>query len=106
MKKTIFNSTLVLIIIATLYSCGKVPPSVGAPIIREATKEVKKLWGDEPTTRIEISKDGGRIWRLRYEGMMYGEFIDLNDAGTEIIATTTKGVYASKNEGMVWLKRS
>ena len=56
--------------------------------------------------RIEISKDGGRIWRLRYEGMMYGEFIDLNDAGTEIIATTTKGVYASKNEGMVWLKRS
>ena len=56
--------------------------------------------------RIEISKDGDLIWRLRYEGMMYGEFIDLNDAGTEIIATTTKGVYASKNEGMVWLKRS
>ena len=38
--------------------------------------------------------------------MMYGEFIDVNDVGTEIMATTTKGVYASKNEGMVWLKRS
>ena len=59
MKKTIFNSTLVLIIIATLYSCGKVPPSVGAPIIREATKEIEKLWGDEPTTIIENCRHCG-----------------------------------------------
>lgn len=56
--------------------------------------------------RIEISKDGDRIWRLRYEGMMYGEFIDVNDVGTEIMATTTKGVYASNNDEMVWIKRS
>lgn len=44
--------------------------------------------------------------RLRYEGMMYGEFIDVNDLGTEIMATTTKGVYASNNDEMVWIKRS
>ncbi|MBO7276590.1 MAG: hypothetical protein J6U84_01355 [Bacteroidales bacterium] len=59
----------------------------------------------EQRNRIEVSKDGGRIWRLRYQASVCGDFIELNDAGTEIIATTTKGIYASKNGGMVWLKR-
>lgn len=58
------------------------------------------------SNRIEVSKDGGRIWMKRYEGMMFGDFIDLNDAGAEIIATTTRGVYASKDEGLSWRKRS
>ena len=38
--------------------------------------------------------------------MMYGEFIDVNDVGTEIMPTITKGVYASNNDEMVWIKRS
>ena len=55
---------------------------------------------------IETSKDGGRTWRLRYRGSMFGTFLDLNDAGTEIIATTTMGVYASVDGGYTWRKRS
>lgn len=60
----------------------------------------------ERRNRIEVSKDGGRIWMKRYEGMMFGDFVDLNDAGVEIIASTTKGVYASNDEGLTWRKRS
>ena len=55
---------------------------------------------------IEISKDGGRVWRLRYRGSMFGTFLDLNDTGTEIIATTSMGVYASVDGGYTWRKRS
>lgn len=55
---------------------------------------------------IEISKDGGRVWRVRYRGTAHGKFIDLTDAVTEIIATTTMGVYASVDGGYTWRKRS
>ncbi|MEE0266588.1 MAG: hypothetical protein UD103_01220 [Bacteroidales bacterium] len=48
MKKQIFNSTLALIIIATLYSCGKVPPSVGARAVQEINKRAESWIDDEP----------------------------------------------------------
>lgn len=48
MKKTIFYSTLALIIIATLYSCGKVPPSVTGRVLNEAGKRVENWTSDEP----------------------------------------------------------
>lgn len=48
----------------------------------------------------------GRNWMLRNSSTSYGNFIDLTDNGNEIIGATTKGVFASKNGGRNWMKRS
>ncbi|MCC5921108.1 MAG: hypothetical protein LAT68_12700 [Cyclobacteriaceae bacterium] len=55
---------------------------------------------------LEYSPNGGRSWSTRYRGPNYGDFIDLNDIGSEILATTSKGTYVSTSNGRSWTKRS
>ena len=49
---------------------------------------------------IEYSTNDGRIWHTRYTGTHAGNFIDLLDYGSEIIACTSKGIYFSMNKGI------
>lgn len=58
------------------------------------------------STKIEYSTTQGRTWSQRYSGTSNGDFQDLTDGGDEILATTSKGLYYSKNEGRTWIKRS
>ena len=54
------------------------------------------------TTRLQYSYNQGRSWLDRY----IGRFLDLQIAGTQIIALTSKGTYYSKDSGRTWLFRS
>lgn len=54
---------------------------------------------------IEYSIDGGRNWRSRYSGNSAGKFIDLLDFGSEVLATTSKGIYYSSDDGRNWRTR-
>ena len=66
---------------------------------------------------IEYSKDGGRTWHRRYTGSnagtyhsrytgsSYGSFIQLASDGQNILATTSKGLYYSKDSGRTWHRR-
>lgn len=56
-------------------------------------------------TKLEYSRDVGRIWNGRFSNTVCGDFIDLADAGKEILATTSKGLYFSRNGGSTWLKQ-
>jgi len=56
--------------------------------------------------KIEYSTNDGRTWHSRYNGSSYGDFMDLNNNGKEILSTTSKGLYYSTNEGRSWHKRS
>lgn len=42
---------------------------------------------------IEYSTNDGRSWHTRYTGTHAGNFIDLIDYGSEIIACTSKGIF-------------
>ena len=55
---------------------------------------------------IEYSYNQGRSWLDRYIGSTPGRFLDLQVAGTQIIALTAKGTYYSKDSGRTWLFRS
>ena len=48
---------------------------------------------------IEYSTNDGRSWHTRYTGTHAGNFIDLIDYGSEIIACTSRGIFASTNGG-------
>jgi hypothetical protein len=48
---------------------------------------------------IEYSHNGGRSWVTRCTSTSYGTFIDLLQVGNEILACTSKGLYASQNDG-------
>ena len=69
--------------------------SRGREIVRINTKK----------NSIEYSVDGGRNWHSRYSGSCAGNFIDLLDYGSEILACTSKGVYYSKDDGRNWHTR-
>ena len=49
---------------------------------------------------IEYSTNDGRSWHTRYTCTHAGNFIDLLDYGSEIIACTSKGIYFSMNKGI------
>lgn len=49
---------------------------------------------------IEYSTNDGHSWHTRYTGTHAGNFIDLLDYGSEIIACTSKGIYFSMNKGI------
>ena len=49
---------------------------------------------------IEYSTNDGRSWHTQYTGTHAGNFIDLLDYGSEIIACTSKGIYFSMNKGI------
>ena len=54
---------------------------------------------------IEYSKNDSRSWHSRSSKSSIFEFIDLMENGNELLATTTKGTYYSKNKGASWHKR-
>ena len=68
----------------------------GREMIRISPRDARKL---------EFSVNGGRIWQTRCISTIYGKFLDLNDCGSEILAQTEKGLYASRNDGRTWLRR-
>lgn len=57
---------------------------------------------------IEYSSDQGRTWHLRCHGTdsYTGNFVDLSDNGSEILAQTSKELYYSRDAGRSWRKRS
>lgn len=61
-----------------------------------------------PTDRkkLEFSTNGGIIWFTRCQNTICGEFYDLFDNGTEILASTAKGLFFSKDAGRTWLRRN
>lgn len=57
--------------------------------------------------KLEYSRNGGATWNTRCSGnSLYGKFLDLVDNGSEILATTEKGLYCSRNKGATWVRRS
>ena len=58
------------------------------------------------TTHLQYSYNQGRSWLDRYIGSTPGRFLDLQVAGTQIIALTAKGTYYFKDSGRTWLFRS
>ena len=57
--------------------------------------------------RIEYSTTQGRSWITAYLGSSsIGNFIDLCDAGNEIIGTTDKGLCYSQTKGRSWIMRT
>lgn len=54
---------------------------------------------------IEYSQNGGRSWVMRCNSTSYGTFIDLLQVGNEILAYTSKGLYASQNQGRSFAPR-
>ncbi|MDI6047506.1 hypothetical protein [Flavobacterium yafengii] len=54
---------------------------------------------------IEYSTNDGRSWHGRSSKSIIFEFQDLTDNGNELLASTTKGLYYSKNKGASWHKR-
>ena len=54
---------------------------------------------------VEYSQNGGRSWVTRCCNGSYGEFLNLQDSGTELLANTSKGLYYSRNEGRSWVRR-
>ena len=58
------------------------------------------------SNKIEVSTNDGRTWSSRYSGPNNGDFQSISTNGSELLATTTKGLYVSKNGGRNWNKRS
>ena len=57
--------------------------------------------------RIEVSTNNGGSWMTRYLGSSnQGRFLDLTDNGQELLAITEKGLFASRNNGSNWTRRS
>ena len=54
---------------------------------------------------IEFSVNSGRSWITRFNGTGAGVFYDLLDYGSEILASTSKGIYVSMTDGQSWIPR-
>jgi hypothetical protein len=68
-------------------------------------KELLRISPKNPA-QIEYSTNDGRNWVVRYPGnSTCGTFEDLTLNGGEILATTSKGLFVSRNDGRNWQKR-
>ena len=57
--------------------------------------------------RIEVSTNNGGSWMTRYTGSStQGAFLDLTVNGYELLAITENGLFASRNNGGNWIRRS
>ena len=75
------------------------------PIMINRGKEMLRISPND-SKKIEYSTNQSRTWMLRYNGLSTtGSFIDLMDAGKEILGTTEKGLFYSTNEGRNWMLR-
>jgi hypothetical protein len=71
----------------------------------KADKELLRISPKNPA-QIECSTNDGRNWVVRHPGnSAFGIFEDLTLNGSEILATTSKGLFVSKNGGRNWQKR-
>ena len=69
-------------------------------------KEMLRI-SPKDSRKVEFSTNDGRTWNTRFSGAAnVGEFTDLTDAGKEVFAQTSKGLFFSKNDGRTWNKRS
>ena len=75
----------------------------------EVIKKGKELIRICPTNtlKIEFSIDAGETWKIRYMGnpTSPGAFLDLEEGGKDLVATSEKGIFTSKNKGKSWLKK-
>ena len=56
--------------------------------------------------KLQISSDNGFNWNMIGGNHVHiGKFQDLMDGGSELLATTTNGLYVSKDGGLNWNKR-
>jgi hypothetical protein len=68
-------------------------------------KELLRISPKNPA-QIEYSTNDGRNWVVRHmSNSSYGIFENLILNGSEILATTSKGLFVSKNGGRNWQKR-
>jgi hypothetical protein len=68
-------------------------------------KELIRIAPGKPE-KLEVSTNDGKSWLGRFLGNpTIGQFTDLTDNGTEILATTSKGLHVSKNDGRSWVRR-
>ena len=75
------------------------------PTMISRGKELIRICPANPN-RLEYSPNQGRTWRLRYPGRgVLGQFLDLMDGGKELLATTTKGLCYSIDDGHNWRLR-
>jgi len=61
---------------------------------------------EKSTEKLEISTNDGRNWSHHCGMGNTFNFEDLIENGNEILATTSKGLYVSKNGGKNWSKRN
>ena len=54
---------------------------------------------------VEYSQNRGRSWVVRCSSSSYGEFRDLLEYGSPLLACTSKGLYVSTNEGRSFAPR-
>ena len=76
------------------------------PMMIDLGKELLRINPKDPK-KLEFSSNGGRMWMNRFSGVSYvGEFKDLVDAGKELLATTSQGLFFSTNGGRMWMRRN
>lgn len=61
---------------------------------------------EKDTNKLESSTNNGRNWSHHCGVGNNFNFEDLVENGSEILATTSKGLYVSKNGGKNWSKRN
>lgn len=54
--------------------------------------------------KIEYSINDGIDWKIRFFGSDCGRFEDIIKKEFELLASTSKGKYISKNKGITWIK--
>ncbi len=60
----------------------------------------------QKASRLEYSSNGGRSWSGRLApNSTYGDFLDLTVNGNEILVQTSKGLFASTNGGVNFIRR-
>jgi len=58
------------------------------------------------STKMQFSADNGTNWNEMYvTNIGGGQILDLTDNGDEILATTSKGLFYTKDRGYNWNKR-
>ena len=73
------------------------------PRIINAGRELLRI--NTEKNYIENSTTEGRSWIPRCANQSYGIFVDMIIYGSEILACTSKGIYASKDSGRSWTPR-
>lgn len=75
------------------------------PTMINRGKEIIRIC-PQNAAKLEFSMNGGKTWLQCFSGnSTTGLFSDLMDNGIEILGTTSKGLFFSRNNGRTWLLR-